>query len=180
MTATATATAPRQTVTDDLPSWTRATYKGHGRPTRFYYWGTGSQANEEDGLLVTSVKVTDHNVIMKGANATRKVDVRMRFWISPAPELVPQPRNGQPTEDTQAIVKAARPSRNAKLSDCRCGCGQKVKGLYKQGHDARHAGNVAREALAAGADADLNEILAKLPTEALRIKAANMVASRVK
>ena len=78
------------------------------------------------------------------------------------------------------------PSRNAKLSPCTCGCGAQVKGLYKQGHDARHAGNVARAAIArliADPDtnlADTSDLVAELPTEALRAKAAKMIAARIK
>jgi hypothetical protein len=59
---------------------------------------------------------------------------------------------------------------------CKCGtCGEIVgsmgKSLYRPGHDARHAGNIARYVAETGDDTKIND----LPTDALRNKAENMV-----
>lgn len=62
----------------------------------------------------------------------------------------------------------------ATLSLCGCGCGNPVKSaksIYCPGHDARHAGLAAREALATGV---VGPIL-NLPTGALQAKAYAMV-----
>lgn len=58
---------------------------------------------------------------------------------------------------------------------CLCGCAEVVKskrGTYRPGHDARHAGEVARQV---AADGDTGRYEA-LPTEALRSKAAGLTA----
>jgi len=60
---------------------------------------------------------------------------------------------------------------------CRCGCGEATSGhgaLYRPGHDARHASQIAQAILA---DPDQRDVLlAALPTAALRDKAASMAA----
>lgn len=63
---------------------------------------------------------------------------------------------------------------------CLCGCNQvaRLDSLYLQGHDARHASQVAK-AILADPDADPIALLAALPTEKLRIKAAAIVAKRL-
>lgn len=58
---------------------------------------------------------------------------------------------------------------------CNCGCGtptRKTGSLYVPGHDARHAGLVAR-AIVSGDKAARIDVL---PSTALRAKAANMVS----
>lgn len=37
---------------------------------------------------------------------------------------------------------AKKPAKSHKLSPCRCGCKAQIHGLYKQGHDARHASDL--------------------------------------
>lgn len=56
---------------------------------------------------------------------------------------------------------------------CTCGCGAQVQGksLYKPGHDARHAGFVARHIAAQPTDEHEFDALNALPTQALRDKA---------
>lgn len=59
---------------------------------------------------------------------------------------------------------------------CRCGCGAPpigITALYRPGHDARHAGRVGRELRELGRVDD--DLLAGLPTEALRAKALAML-----
>jgi hypothetical protein len=190
MTATITTLAANETATDTI--LTRDSYKGHGQPQSFYYWGTGKLADEQLGTLVTSVEMNGLTLVLKGGRGetVAQFDKRGKFWISPAgQDDHDEDEAPEPTADAKAIIAAAaparakRPGRNAKLSPCLCKCGAQVKGMYKQGHDARHAGDVARKATkaAAAGDPDANlltlieDILAELPTEALRVKAANIV-----
>jgi hypothetical protein len=59
------------------------------------------------------------------------------------------------------------------FTECRCGCGQPVKGKkaeYLPGHDARHAGQVGR-AMVGAPDSERMLLLASLPSEPLRGKA---------
>jgi hypothetical protein len=61
---------------------------------------------------------------------------------------------------------------------CRCGCGEAVAGkrIYRPGHDARHASQVAKALIAGASD----EAYDALPTAALRLKAAGQVARAAK
>lgn len=55
------------------------------------------------------------------------------------------------------------------LANCKCGCKQQVgsvDSLYRPGHDARHAGDIARRILDDGNREHLN----LLPTDALKAK----------
>jgi len=181
-----TATATRTRTPADAASW--GTWKDHGHAAVLGYMG---RDRKSAGMVVRTVKVTvgRGNILVLRSTRDNEIVAQMgpagRFWAVTAPAEVPQPRDGQ-TADAKAVQRAARPSRNAKLSPCTCGCGAQVKGLYKQGHDARHAGNVARAAIAkliADPDtnlADTSDLVAELPTEALRAKAAKMIVARVK
>jgi len=160
MTTTATAQAPR-----------RGTWKQtHQQNSAMIWFGTGKVPAEPGvpALLGTQegrlVALTPEGLpVFHGGMNTR-------FWAVPATE---------PTKDAQAIQRAARPSRNGKLHPCTCGCGGQVKGLYKQGHDARHAGDIARKFLTDPAPGQ-EFYLRQLPTEALRAKAARIVQNRIK
>lgn len=70
---------------------------------------------------------------------------------------------------------------NAKpAGKCLCGCGAETKRSYRPGHDARHAGQVGR-LLAAGTSLSpeqRSQLLATLPSEALRQKALRMSPGR--
>lgn len=61
-------------------------------------------------------------------------------------------------------------------TDCRCGCGERTnkKALYRPGHDARHAGQVARLALTDDGMAALEAGVATLPSQKLKDKALAM------
>lgn len=62
---------------------------------------------------------------------------------------------------------------------CTCGCGSytnHAKSLFLPGHDARMAGQVARAIVASTDTKANNELLATLPSEALRRKAVDLVA----
>lgn len=77
------------------------------------------------------------------------------------------------TAKTQTTAPAATEQNGS--GNCLCGCSELVgrmgKSLYRPGHDARHAGTLARYVALTGED----EKLATLPTPALRAKAENMV-----
>ncbi|AOZ65091.1 hypothetical protein KDJ05_gp55 [Arthrobacter phage Oxynfrius] len=65
---------------------------------------------------------------------------------------------------------------------CTCGCGEatsSAKTMYKPGHDARHAGNVARAMAADYDDAKNADKLEALPTANLQHKAKMMAARLV-
>lgn len=65
---------------------------------------------------------------------------------------------------------------------CTCGCGEatsSAKTMYKPGHDARHAGNVARAMAADYNDAGNADKLEALPTANLQHKAKMMAARLV-
>ncbi|NEE01200.1 hypothetical protein [Phytoactinopolyspora halotolerans] len=77
---------------------------------------------------------------------------------------------------TRATVPAteARPT-------CRCGCGEATSGsraLYRAGHDARHASQVARAIVADPGKRAI--LLESLPSAALRDKAASIAARRAR
>ncbi len=65
--------------------------------------------------------------------------------------------------------------RTAVDSACRCGCHERVGpgARYRPGHDARHASQVGRAMIAAGAEDPV--LLATLPSEALQAKARAML-----
>lgn len=56
---------------------------------------------------------------------------------------------------------------------CRCGCKAPVgpRALYRPGHDARHAGQIARALVGAKDAAAAKRLLDRLPSEALQRKA---------
>lgn len=81
-----------------------------------------------------------------------------------------------PTDLIEVEVGPAKTSTTVPATECRCGCGQptnKGKG-YLPGHDARHAGAVAR-AILANPTKEAWAALKALPTEALRTKARAQV-----
>lgn len=58
---------------------------------------------------------------------------------------------------------------------CKCNCGETVSNFYRPGHDARHAGQVARQvhqAWLGGQEA--TNILKQLPSVALQVKATDL------
>jgi hypothetical protein len=85
------------------------------------------------------------------------------------------------TEDVVAWIEGAKPAATAPASAvrpqgsnpaCKCGCGASTNhphSLFRPGHDARMAGNVAR-AIAANVN-DREKLLATLPSQALIVKA---------
>ncbi|AZS08774.1 hypothetical protein KDJ02_gp53 [Arthrobacter phage Litotes] len=78
--------------------------------------------------------------------------------------------------ETQTTAKANT------TRQCNCGCGEATsssKTMYKPGHDARHAGNVARAMAADYNDAGNEEKLEALPSANLKHKARTMAARLV-
>lgn len=83
-------------------------------------------------------------------------------------------------EDAAPEAPVAAPAASAapQQRECRCGCGEQVQGKrseYRPGHDARHAGRVAREVAAAVLEGrEATETLMDLPTANLIHKADEM------
>lgn len=71
--------------------------------------------------------------------------------------------------------RVAKPKGEGKPCLCECGETAAAERYYLPGHDARHAGVVGRAIMAGGKSA---ELLASLPTAALRNKAREMVARK--
>lgn len=192
MTSTATETAPA------VATW--GSWKTHGNKAELMYFGQSRKAPVTPAIRIrvqTSasgmyfINVDNDKQIGWGGYATR-------FWAAPVETDEDETDEAKaeiardlntPVTHTQAVVRAAqapkRPSRNAKLHGCTCGCGQQVRGLYKQGHDARHASEVAHHAIAqllTNPDINLADsgLFDVLPTSALQSKAANIVAKRIK
>ncbi|AZF97690.1 hypothetical protein SEA_CALLIEOMALLEY_54 [Arthrobacter phage CallieOMalley] len=80
--------------------------------------------------------------------------------------------------ETQTTAKA----NTTTTRQCNCGCGEATsssKTMYKPGHDARHAGNVARAMAEDYNDAGNEEKLEALPSANLKHKARMMAARLV-
>lgn len=84
-------------------------------------------------------------------------------------------RTGQAAPATPK-AKASKPKVTAVNADpnhkCTCGCAEPIgpKSMYKPGHDARHAGSVARD-MAVADPTSWDSMMAELPTGALKTKA---------
>jgi hypothetical protein len=188
----ATATAER------AATW--GTWKDLGNVSAIVYFGRNKRNGPDPvGKHVVIVKASIGWAMLNSAGA--RVDTggyASRFWGAvdtdapanqvPDAPVVPAPRQPQTAGDptvatTQPPAKSARPGRNAKLRPCLCGCTAQVRGMYKQGHDARHASAVAQAIIAAGIGSDREAMLKAmkaLPTEALQMKALNIVRKVMK
>lgn len=93
-------------------------------------------------------------------------------WLESQGVESPTPQTATPRPPKATGSKPKPDANPADLPNCTCGCGAVIgrKSMYKPGHDARHAGNIARE-IAATNDFTLLEAL---PTDALRDKAGAM------
>jgi hypothetical protein len=89
-------------------------------------------------------------------------------------------------QDPATLTNTATPNRKVpnkmsttEFKKCGCGCDENVppKSTYRPGHDARHAGQVAKAMLAKGEYDD--EAVAVLPSEALRDKATAIFNKRI-
>lgn len=87
---------------------------------------------------------------------------------------------GKPVEDTaepdKTATKPKKDTNPANLPACKCGCGEICnRGRnYRPGHDARHAGRIARYIAEKDDEEVYESALSLLPTEALRKKASDM------
>lgn len=58
---------------------------------------------------------------------------------------------------------------------CKCNCGKTVSNFYRPGHDARHAGQVARQMVQAWSQGNTGDsFLKQLPSVALQVKATDL------
>jgi hypothetical protein len=178
---------------------TRSTWKGHGNPQFFTYHGRGSQAGQ--GVLVAKVEA-DQGLTLRYVDGglIDRFGAATKFWAAPAiqPEpasaleelhaqVYPEGKAAQRLRTVKEVAAtAAKPgevlpatSKHVKsVALCTCGCGQRAQRQYKQGHDARHASQVAK-AILADPEADPAGLLAALPTDKLRLKAAAIVARKL-
>lgn len=111
-------------------------------------------------------------------------------WLDkamPLPEYNPNHNVNNPNRPSQkeksmntttATPKAKPAPKEITFHKCGCGCDANIAGkaMYKPGHDARHAGEVARQIVAARPQgrAALDALLAVLPTDALQRKAEGL------
>jgi hypothetical protein len=84
-----------------------------------------------------------------------------------------------PSPATSTRKKVPSKMTTTEFKKCGCGCDENVppKSTYRPGHDARHAGQVAKAMLAKGEYDD--EAVAVLPSEALRDKATAIFNKRI-
>lgn len=88
-------------------------------------------------------------------------------FLGTNPTVNPTPKKATVSKSKTAVV-------NPNLAPCPCGCGLTAnsrKTTYRPGHDARHAGQIARAILAGGSA----NLLEALPTPALKAKAEAQV-----
>ena len=93
------------------------------------------------------------------------------WWSKHSGQEVPKEKAKEKKSAPRSVALNADPNRK-----CNCGCGEPVgkKSLYRPGHDARHAGAIAREVakdLVNPDSYDWRMALEVLPTDALRAKA---------
>lgn len=117
-------------------------------------------------------------------------EARIREWLDEHMPLPPKPaptpivrvpgktNTITPKEKKMSTATATKPEKVVEFRKCLCGCDSDISGKsqYKPGHDARHAGNVARAIL----NEDLTPeqataLLDSLGSDALRAKANAMV-----
>lgn len=81
-----------------------------------------------------------------------------------------------PTKSKASPAKPKPKTSSGEIRKCLCGCGENVAGKasYRPGHDARHAGQIARAMLAASKKTDRTKALDALPSPALQAKATKI------
>jgi|HubBroStandDraft_2_1064218.scaffolds.fasta_scaffold02391_12 hypothetical protein len=206
MTATPTTiTDPADDFSDET-TYTWTTWKGTGNAQSFYYWGAIRKGpDRENGALVTKVETHPQHITFYDATgkAVAVFGSATKFWASAAPvaavgtwiEVTPdaQPmrtikeiaataaKPGEVPSASKTAAKTQRVKANS-LSKCLCGtCDNVVKGMYAQGHDARHVSQVVKAVLA-NPDANLADAteLDELPTAALKAKAVAAISKKIK
>lgn len=125
------------------------TWKGHGHPASFAYLGR-SRAVQASPIDVTA-KEEGSNLVFRDAKGLivsgNTFGFATKFWAVVAPAGA----TSSPVNETTAAVQRAagkassEPKAPKQLHPCKCGCGQQVKNLYAQGHDARHVSQLATQ-----------------------------------
>lgn len=111
------------------------------------------------------------------AEAERRIDEFLNKAIPATTTASPNP-----TKKERKMTATTTAPKSTDLRTCTCGCGENVAGKsnYRPGHDARHAGNIARAAFALRKDgqttAEAEAQINSLPTDALQAKARGMIA----
>jgi hypothetical protein len=132
---------------------------------------TEQDVNGDDTVYQTTPDTYD---TIDTAEAERRIDEFLNRII-PASATTPKKKESKTMTASTTTAPAKTDFRK-----CGCGCEANVSGksMYKPGHDARHAGQVARAAFALHADGNTDEAeatFATLPTDALQAKARGMV-----
>ena len=158
----------------DKPQATRATYKGHGHPAEFAFFGTGTKP--ETGKAVASCETSAHGFDLrdKAGKLICSIGVATKYWAGPLsdgtwgevagtqalPEKpsIPEPTLAEAAKRHEAVEAGkAKPlpevtnealgkqgDQGAVPNYCRCGCGASVSRFFKPGHDARFSGQLRR------------------------------------
>jgi hypothetical protein len=77
---------------------TRATWKGHGKPATFTYWGSAPEPDENEGKKIAKVIVDGTKLTLKMGNGRvakgGEIAAGTKFWASDlgAPEAAAQPK----------------------------------------------------------------------------------------
>ncbi len=107
--------------------------------------------------------------------STEEADAFITKWLD---EKIPNPGTATTATGEKVTVSKPKPAQvKNPTGTCRCGCGENVaKSNYRPGHDARHAGNVARAIAADGSieTTSSKALLDALPSDALKQKATDM------
>lgn len=140
------------------------TWKFHGSPADFQFMGRHNKIPAEAIHVHARVSANGQQITLVDDKKQQvgQFGVAGKFWIG---------LDGQTehASDLRKAAKAEKASAPKQLHPCRCGCGQQVKNLYAQGHDARHVSQLAekyREAVKGDLDqGDLDKLAASLILE---------------
>jgi hypothetical protein len=168
----------------DTATW--GSWKSHGNASELYYWGQSRKAAyEKDGRLITLSmekgllvgRDAQGNQVLCGGNATR-------FWASQvkldgfdAAEYEKH-YGTKPASDPKVVAKqAAEDTKSLTVKTCRCGCGTVVpkRSLYRQGHDAKHVAELAKEVR--NGSITMQQAIDDLPSDALAVKLTSAVSN---
>lgn len=132
---------------------------------------------ERHGLIEQDSDTMEYTAI-ENVNAQQVQTVIDALKPSAEADATP-PKEAKSTKATAKKSTPAKP-RPKKVKNetgkCLCGCGTNSTSNYRPGHDARHAGQIARAIVdnRAKKGFDRRELLAVLPSDALKAKAENM------
>jgi hypothetical protein len=131
----------------------RATYKQHGHPAEFAFFGTGTKP--ETGKAVASCESSAHGFDLrdKAGKLIISIGVATKFWagaladgtwgeVAGTQALPDEPKPAKQVVTNEDLGKQG--DQGAAPKYCGCGCGMSVSRHYRPGHDARHSGELRR------------------------------------